>query len=68
MMQQFWPWVLVGLLPYDIAWQWVPGKRTLTVHAVFWALALCWKEATNEQEASRSWAVRVFLQRLQREH
>jgi hypothetical protein len=66
-MEQFWPWVLLGLFPYDIAWQWKRGKRTLTVHAMFWSLALCWQEAKQEQEASCSWTVRVFLQRLHHE-
>jgi hypothetical protein len=49
-MQSLWPWVLLGLFPYEVVRQQEHGKRSLTVHALYWSLTLCRRQIKRGQE------------------
>ena len=63
-MQNLWPWVLLGLLPYEVTWQQVHKKRTLTLHAMYWSLILSRRHTKKGQGEHYTWAVRLLLVRL----
>jgi hypothetical protein len=39
-----WLWLAVGFLPYSIKRQFTKHEQLLTVKAVFWRLAIRWRE------------------------
>lgn len=64
-MQNFWPWLVLGLLPHDLSWKRAHGRRTLAVHAVYWSLVLSWRHTKKGQRKRCAWMIRLFLLRLQ---
>ncbi len=59
----FWPWLVMGLVPYYINWQHgQKGRQMIKVQALFWSLEI--QQLDNQ---NHGWTIQVpFIERMRR--